>query len=238
MNEKPYVCVNMAMSVDGKITSAMRERPAFTSRRDRDNLHRLRSRADVLIIGGRTLADEDPPLQVRDPALRAQRRAAGKSEDLITVAVTRRGVLPSHLRFFTAPSTAPRIIATTHAGATRIAAAETSASVEIWALGDAHVDLPQLIQRLAQTYDAKHILIEGGGSLNWGFFAADLVDELFVTIVPTLLGGTDAPTLLDGQGFPMAHQQRLRLLSATPSPEGEIDCHYAVGARGKSNATP
>ena len=45
------------------------------------------------------------------------------------------------------------------------------------------------------------LLVEGGGELNWEFARLDLIDELFVTVAPTLLGGRDAPTLLEGAGF-------------------------------------
>ena len=41
-----------------------------------------------------------------------------------------------------------------------------------------------------------------GAELNWALFDLDVVDELYVTIAPTLLGGRDAPTLLAGAGWP------------------------------------
>ena len=40
----------------------------------------------------------------------------------------------------------------------------------------------------------------------------DLIDELYVTIAPRLLGGRDAPTLLEGAGLDMAGQRRLKLV--------------------------
>ena len=58
------------------------------------------------------------------------------------------------------------------------------------------------------------MLVEGGGELNWLLLREDLIDELFVTLAPSLLGGRDAPTPIDGEGLPMAHQHRLKLLEA------------------------
>jgi diaminohydroxyphosphoribosylaminopyrimidine deaminase/5-amino-6-(5-phosphoribosylamino)uracil reductase len=46
--------------------------------------------------------------------------------------------------------------------------------------------------------------VEGGGELNAGFLAADLVDRVAVFVAPRLLGGATAPTLLGGPGRRLA----------------------------------
>jgi 2,5-diamino-6-(ribosylamino)-4(3H)-pyrimidinone 5'-phosphate reductase len=45
------------------------------------------------------------------------------------------------------------------------------------------------------------VLVEGGGELVFSLFAADLVDDLTVFVGPSVIGGRDAPTLADGDGF-------------------------------------
>ena len=47
----------------------------------------------------------------------------------------------------------------------------------------------------------KSILLEGGGTLNWGMFKEGLVDEVSDYIAPKIFGGKDAPTYVDGEGF-------------------------------------
>jgi 2,5-diamino-6-(ribosylamino)-4(3H)-pyrimidinone 5'-phosphate reductase len=47
----------------------------------------------------------------------------------------------------------------------------------------------------------KRLLVEGGGGLMWDFVKPNLIDELYVTLTPRILGGRDAPTLVDGAGF-------------------------------------
>jgi 2,5-diamino-6-(ribosylamino)-4(3H)-pyrimidinone 5'-phosphate reductase len=87
------------------------------------------------------------------------------------------------------------------------------------------VDLEKLLDRLAGR-GVERLLLEGGGELNWAFVRDDLVDELCVTIVPTLLGGRDAPTLLEGDGFSMELQRRLRLESVRRVAD-ELFCRYS-----------
>jgi len=44
-------------------------------------------------------------------------------------------------------------------------------------------------------------MVEGGGELIFGLLEEALVDELFVYVGPKVIGGRDAPTLADGDGF-------------------------------------
>jgi 2,5-diamino-6-(ribosylamino)-4(3H)-pyrimidinone 5'-phosphate reductase len=45
------------------------------------------------------------------------------------------------------------------------------------------------------------IMIEGGGEVIASAFRAGLVDELYTYIAPEIVGGRDAPTVVDGPGF-------------------------------------
>ena len=49
--DRPFVYMNMAMTADGKITSAAREYPRFTSENDRAMMDRLRLTADAVLVG-------------------------------------------------------------------------------------------------------------------------------------------------------------------------------------------
>ena len=44
-------------------------------------------------------------------------------------------------------------------------------------------------------------MVEGGATLNWSLIELGLVDELYVYMGAMLIGGVNAPTLVDGQGF-------------------------------------
>ena len=53
--DRPFVYLNMAATVDGKITSATREYPRLTTRYDRDTMDRLRAESDAILVGARSI---------------------------------------------------------------------------------------------------------------------------------------------------------------------------------------
>ena len=86
--KRPFVYINMAMTVDGKITSAAREYPRLTSRHDRDTMDRLRAEADAMLVGARTIRDDNPTLHVRSTEMQAYRKSLGKPEPILKVVVS------------------------------------------------------------------------------------------------------------------------------------------------------
>jgi len=206
--ERPFVYVNMAMTADGKITSAGREYPRFTSDHDRETMDRLRAEADAVLLGAGTARADDPPLHVRAEAMREHRRALGKPEELLRVLVSASLDVNPDSRFFAEGRGAAVVATVEEAPADRVEA--LAGRAEVWRLGHRRVDLPALLERLHRRGVAR-LLVEGGGELNWAFLEQDLIDELYVTVAPCLLGGRDAPTLLEGPGLRMASRRRLRL---------------------------
>jgi 2,5-diamino-6-(ribosylamino)-4(3H)-pyrimidinone 5'-phosphate reductase len=206
---RPFVYVNMAMTADGKITSAAREYPKFTTPHDRRTMDRLRAEADAVLVGAGTLRADDPPLHVRDPEMQRHRASLGKPPGLLNVLVTASASVDPDSGFFTHGSASGRIVATVEDAPPELVA-RLRERAEVWALGTGSVDLPLLCERL-KARGVERLLVEGGGELNWGFVREDLVDEIYVTIAPALLGGRTAPTWLEGDGFPMAGKRTLEL---------------------------
>ena len=68
------------------------------------------------------------------------------------------------------------------------------------AAGDERVDLPAALTALAGE-GVDRLLVEGGGELIFSLFEAGLVDELSVFVGGVVIGGREAPTLADGEGF-------------------------------------
>jgi len=223
--DRPFAYINMAMTADGKITSAEREYPRFTSAFDCENMDRLRAEADAIVVGAGTLRADNPSLQVRGEAMREYRRSLGKSEPLVWVLVSAGVRVDKRSRFFVEAEAGQPILATVE-DVPAEALADLPATLEVWKLGRGRVDLHAMLRRLKQR-GVGRLLVEGGGELNWSFIESDLVDELYVTIAPALLGGREAPTLLEGPGLSMQRQRALRLLELHREGD-ELYCRYAV----------
>ncbi len=225
--DRPFVYVNMAMTVDGKITSAKREYPRFASPQDRTRMDRLRAGADALMVAAGTVRADNPALHVRTKSIREEREAGGKPHAPHRVLVSASADIPGDSRFFD----------TTHGGDSILVTTETVAEAnlrrfegraEVWRLGQQRVDLRAALATLRKR-GVDRLLVEGGGELNWALLELDLVDELYVTVTPTLLGGRDAPTLLGGASWSMEKHRRLRLLELDREGD-ELFCRYSIEA--------
>jgi 5-amino-6-(5-phosphoribosylamino)uracil reductase len=227
---RPHVSLNVAMTADGKITDAARSSPTFVSRRDRQRMDHLRSGVDAILLGAATLRAEDYPLQLRDPGAIAERKALGLPPGLSTVVVSRSLRLPAQAKFFRQPLAPSIILASTDSA--DCSALNLPAAVAVWRLGPTQVDLVALLQRLGQA-GMQRIMVEAGGNLNAQLLQLDLIDSLYLTVAPALLGGVQAPGWLAGKGLAMAAHRRLQLHQAEVVGD-EIFCHYTLrpAARG------
>ena len=73
--ERPFVFINVAMTADGKIDTVARKGAPISSERDKERVDQLRAESDAVMVGGRTLLDEDPKLTVKLETLRKDRVA-------------------------------------------------------------------------------------------------------------------------------------------------------------------
>jgi 2,5-diamino-6-hydroxy-4-(5-phosphoribosylamino)pyrimidine 1'-reductase len=214
------VTVGGFMSVDGKIAPADRNGKEFTqfmTPTHRRMLHSLRASVDAVIVGVDTVLADDPALTVRE--------AQGKSPLRI--------VLDSKAR---TPLTAK--ILDTKEAPTLIAVTKKATKEKITSLGNRKVDvfissdedavnLQELMEALKKR-GVKKVLVEGGAEVRWSFFRENLVDELFVWIMPTVWGGSDAPTLVGGSGFLRAEDAKKLKSKSVEQVEGLLVLWFSV----------
>lgn len=91
---KPYVIAKSGMTLDGRITPAQGDCGWITGEEAREDVQRLRSEVDAILVGGQTLRVDNPRLTLRGP------HAVGREQPL-RVVVTRSGDLPPEARVFT-----------------------------------------------------------------------------------------------------------------------------------------
>lgn len=200
---------NAAMSADGKIATAYGERVALGSEEDRRRMRALRAEADAVLVGGETFRRWGIPLLEEQAPGEA---GPSRPRRLINAVLTRRGVVPSE-----APERA------------RLARRWVDPGVRLWVMGPLSLDgaahreilgaelrttaSPDPVWALdtLESEGCTSVLVEGGGDLLFPLVAAGRVNQLYLTLVPLLVGGARAPSPLDGAGFLAAQMPRLSL---------------------------
>ena len=186
---RPYVILNAAMTLDGKIATAAKD-SKISSMKDLKRVHNLRSKVDAILVGINTVLIDDPML------------TAGHvdSKNPARVIVDSRARIRLDSKIMLSCNRVPTIIASSEkasrAKLEKIRARGATALV----IGRSKVDLAKLLSILKDSR-IKRLLVEGGGEINWTMLTNGLVDELMVTIAPRIVGGRNALTLVEGGGF-------------------------------------
>jgi 2,5-diamino-6-(ribosylamino)-4(3H)-pyrimidinone 5'-phosphate reductase len=221
------VIVNVAMSADGKIDTAARRGAAISSPADRARVDRLRAGVDAILVGGRTLVQEDPKLTVKSAHLRAERKAHLQEENPVKVGVVSVADLKLNGDFLTSGPARVWLYTTRRTPVRQVHRLEL-AGAQVHLTGDKTVDLGRVIHSLEQQ-GIRRLLVEGGGTLIAECFRLGCVDEVYAYLAPCIFGGATAPTLADGPGFPFERAPRLELESAAPlDKQGGVLLHYFV----------
>ncbi|WP_276256878.1 2,5-diamino-6-(ribosylamino)-4(3H)-pyrimidinone 5'-phosphate reductase [Halomontanus rarus] len=193
-----HVVVNAAMSADGKISSRRREQVTISGPEDFARVDRLRARSDAVVVGVGTVLADDPHLTLDDPDLREERLEAGTSEHPARVVVDSNARTPADARILDDAATTYLLVSESARFDRR--ADLVRPSVEFVTAGEERVDLLRAFASL-QERGLEEVMVEGGGELIFSLVESGLVDDLSVFVGPRLIGGREAPTLADGDGF-------------------------------------
>jgi 2,5-diamino-6-(ribosylamino)-4(3H)-pyrimidinone 5'-phosphate reductase len=184
------------MSIDGKIAPANRKGREFSQYMKPQHeqiLHNIRASVDAIIIGVNTVIADNPILTVRS--------AEGKKPLRVIVDSQARIPIDSKILNTKDDDASTLIAVTKNASKSKIDLLKNKNVDIMYSSNQKKVDLKELLAELSTRYGVKRVLVEGGGEVRWSFFEQSLVDELFVWIMPTIWGGHDAPTLVEGSGF-------------------------------------
>lgn len=213
---RPFVFINSAMSVDGKISSFERCQIRISGQEDKARVDRLRAENDAIMVGVGTVLADDPSLRIKSQSYRNERRMKGWTEVPLRVIADSRARTPP-----SAQALGPgAIVAVSRAAARERLDRIASTGSEIIVCGSDNVDLAELFSRLFDK-GVRRLMVEGGATLNWSLLNLGLVDEIYVYVGAMIIGGANAPTLVDGPGF-RKHFPRLTLSQVQPLDEGVL----------------
>lgn len=192
---RPYVILNAAMTLDGKIATSTGS-SNISGKEDLERVHELRKECDAIMVGIGTVLADDPRLTVH--------KIDAKPEDNPV-----RVVVDSKCRTPIAARITNKDARTIIAGANEYKydfmvtdRYETfkKRGVDFFFSGDKRVDLSLLMSYLHEEGIEK-LMLEGGATLNFSMIKAGLIDEIRICVAPMVVGGANAKTFFDGEGF-------------------------------------
>ncbi|MGE5375730.1 MAG: dihydrofolate reductase family protein [Bacteroidota bacterium] len=228
--DRPFVFINVAMTADGKIDTFRRSGAAISSARDKERVDRLRADSDAVMVGGRTLLDEDPKLTVKSELLRAERIQRGRTPNPMKVAIVSDANLRPESRFLTTGPANIVIFSTRRTSKQSVSLLE-SLGVKVFLEDSEKVNLPRAMETLKQI-GVERLMVEGGATLNFELLRLGLVDEVTAYVAPLIFGGAAAPTLAGGAGLERNEAIPMKLASAEAWEDGGVLLKYILDNSG------
>lgn len=196
LTKRPYVTLKAGMTLDGQIATASGESKWITSRQSRQEVHRLRSQVDAVLVGVGTVVADNPSLTARTGA--QLKKPAPRQPLRIVVDSGLR--IPLHARILSHQAKAKTLVATTRrAPAARLRALQKKGvETAIVSADGGRVSLPALLKALGRR-GITSLLVEGGSEINAAMLKAQLVQHVRLYMAPALLGGGNAKGVIGGQ---------------------------------------
>lgn len=194
----PFVIAKWAMTMDGKIATTTGDSKYISDLDSLKIVHSIRNEVDAVLVGGRTVLEDNPLLTVR--------HIDGEYKNPIRIVLDTKNGLPENLNVFKDRIMAPTWIVTTYnrnySFADRI--------IELKSLEKEYVSLTELMRELGKL-EISSIMIEGGGRVFASAFQEKIVDKVYTFICPKIFGGEKAISPVMGNGIAQKVSDALQL---------------------------
>ncbi len=211
--QRPFVVLKAATSLDGRIAEAPGRRTALTSIEANRHAQRIRAEVDAIGVGVGTILVDDPELTAR---------GAFRERPLTRVIFDRRLRTPPAARVLSTRDAGPVIIVTTpraaERGELRKPLEERGADIEVTDEGLLRPALRRLAAR-----EIGSLLLEGGAALHAAAWDESVIDYVRLYITPHVLGQAGV-ALLPDRAFSIAdlHGRRVEPLGPDVLIEGYV----------------
>ena len=203
----PYVIAKFAASLDGKIATRTGDSQWISGKEAREKSHELRGQVDAILVGAGTVIADDPQLTAR------HHDGTPKPRQPLRIALDSSGRIPLTARIFSPQLPGRTLVATTAAMPATHRQELIEQGVEVVTLpanSQGRVSIPHLLTHLGKR-QVLSLMVEGGGEVLGGFFAAAAVQEVWAFLAPMIIGGDAAPAPVRGPGaISLADAIRLR----------------------------
>ncbi len=169
-----HVIAQLGQSLDGFIASRTGDAEFVTGEADREHLHRMRALVDAVVVGAGTVTADDCRLTVR----------AVPGRDPVRVVLDPRARIPRESQVLT-DGAAPTLWLV---GPAAEVPQDLAAHVTVVRLAGDGPAPPAEVLQLLRAHGLGRVLVEGGGRVVSAFLTAGVLDRLFLTTAPLLIG--------------------------------------------------
>lgn len=215
------------MTADGKIADYKKSPARFGSTNDKYHLEKQVSLVDGVLFGANTLKAYGTSIYVSSSRLLEDRIERSQQLQPIQIVVSASGDFNPQWRFFRQP--VPRWLLTVPCGAELWRGRQEFERIIIihgTKENNLAINWASTLVQLKEL-GLKKLAILGGGELLASLLAADLIDELWLTVCPLILGGRSSPSPVGGIGFLQSEAKKLKLIEVKKVDE-EIFLHYRL----------
>jgi len=220
----------MVATADGRATIDGRSGP-IGNEADRELFHELRAQVDAVLVGAGTVRIERYGRLVRDPERRRRREEAGLAPDPLAVIASARLALPPDIPLLQDPDSqvviltaSPAAVEGSRARVDYLRPDDVSSPADQREERPERLALAPMLRGLRSAYGVGTILCEGGPVLNRSLLQEGLVDELFLSVAPTL-GAGHGSGIVDGP--PLEPPRAMELVSVMEA-EGHLFLRFRL----------
>jgi riboflavin-specific deaminase-like protein len=187
---RPRVLLNMVSTLDGRASLSGRS-ARVSGPADRALFHGLRSAVDGVLVGAGTVRAERYGRMISALETREARLRRGLPAEPLACVVSGRLVLEADIPLLGEPEA--HVVLITSSEASLPESSGPAARVDyIRAGGGGEIDLHMALDELGKRFRIRTLLCEGGPHLARQMISAGLIDELFLSLSPTLAAGEPA----------------------------------------------
>ncbi|MBF0103748.1 MAG: dihydrofolate reductase family protein [Deltaproteobacteria bacterium] len=205
---------NTAISIDGKIGFKIDQLVFLGTRRDRIRMSEIRGTADAILVGGQGFRNWPKPLLAREE----DEKHDLKKKPKLNVVLSHSLHLPVDNEYLAEKRKRTLVLT----DATAIPHGFPFEVVQCRGQISAEWIADEIAKRGVET-----LLIEGGSTILHMFLQSELIDEMFITLCPLIIGGHQAPSLVGGEGFTVSHFKRFEIVKNEVIGH-EIFLHYKL----------
>lgn len=183
--KKPYVFINCAMSLDGKMASPSGEQMRISCDEDIKRMYQLRNEADAVLVGIDTVISDNPKLTVKNKYVKNPKQ-------------------PNRIVLDTNCKTPEDALVVNNVSKTIIVVGRKckkkyKENVEIMECKTKKgiIDLHDLLEKIYKK-GIRKLMVEGGSTVITNFLKEKLADDIFIYVGSMIIGGRNTPSLIKG----------------------------------------